>query len=496
MTWTISGTSPWRTQADALLVPVVRVNGKERAAEAPEDPAAARLVAATLARHDLSDESTGPVCVPTWDRLPAAHLIFARIDGAGGAPAFLFERAVAAAARLGRRQKLRSLAVGVPDAFEGGTAGAVRRIVRGAATGAERFDVFTTAPAGGAAPSVTIAGARPTTALRRAAASAAKEAEILGDVRRLANLPGRDATPELIARECRRMARRHGFVCRVHDRAALERMGCRALLAVGQGSRNEPRMMVLTWRGAGRAKPVALVGKTITFDSGGISLKPGKGMEWMRYDKSGGMAVLAAVATAAALRLPVNVTGILAAAENLPGGAATRPGDIVRARNGTTIEILNTDAEGRLVLADALSVAADLRPAAVVDLATLTGAVIIALGHHVSALLGSDDALGSRLREAGEASGERLWPLPMWPEYERQLRGDFADLRNIGDGSAGTIIGGTFLKRFVPGGIPWAHIDIAGTAWDEKPSAHRGAGATLVGARLLVEWLGRGAPVA
>jgi leucyl aminopeptidase len=496
MTWKISGASPWRTKADALLVPVVRLDGKVRAAAEPEDPAAARLLAATLVRHDLSDESSGPVCVPTWGRLPAAHVVLVRVDGAGGSPAFLFERAVAAASRLCRRLKLQSLVVGVPDVFDGSAAEAVRRIVRGAATGSEQFDVFKSSPAGTAAPSVTIAGARPTAALRHAAASAATEAEILGDVRRLANLPGRDATPEFIARECRRMARRHGFACRVHDRAALERMGCRALLAVGQGSRNEPRMTVLTWRGAGRAKPVALVGKTLTFDSGGISLKPGKGMEWMRYDKSGGMAVLVAVATAAALRLPVNVTGILAAAENLPDGGATRPGDIVRARNGTTIEILNTDAEGRLVLADALSVAADLKPAAIVDLATLTGAVIVALGHHVSALLGSDDALGTRLREAGEASGERLWPLPLWPEYDRQLRSDFADLPNIGEGGAGTIIGAAFLKRFVPAGVPWAHVDIAGTAWDEKPSPHRGAGATLVGARLLVEWLGRGAPVA
>ncbi len=496
MTWKITGSSPWTAKADALFIPIALRGGKACAAVKIPDPAAARLVAATLERHDLKDDAAGPVCVPTWDRLPAAHLILARTDGAGGAPAFLFERAVAAAARLCRSLKLRSLAVGVPDAFDGGEAGAVRRIVRGAATGAERFEVFTSSPAGIAAPEVTIAGARPTSALRRAAADAAKEADILGDVRRLANLPARDATPEFIARECRRLARRHGFACRVHDRAALERMGCRALLAVGQGSRNEPRMMVLTWRGAGRAKPVALVGKTITFDSGGISLKPGKGMEWMRYDKSGGMAVLATVATAAALRLPVNVTGILTAAENMPGGGATRPGDIVRARNGTSIEIQNTDAEGRLVLADALSVAADLKPAVIVDLATLTGAVIVALGHHTSALLGNDDALGARLREAGDDAGERLWPLPLWPEYDRQLRSDFADLRNIGDGNAGTIIGGAFLKRFVPAGVPWAHIDIAGTAWDEKPSAHRGAGATLAGARLLVEWLGRGAPAA
>ena len=494
MKWKISGASPWRTKADALLVPVVFTGGTARPAAEPDGPTAVRMVEATLKRHDLAEASSGPVCVPTWGRLPAAHLILARIDGIGGSPAFRFERAVATAARLGRTLKLRSLVVGVPDAFDSGNAGAVRRIVRGTTTGAERFDVFTSAPVGARAPDLILAGVRPTPALRRAAVEAAREAEILGDVRRLANLPGRDATPEAIARECRRMARRHGFSCRVHDRAALERMGCRALLAVGQGSRNEPRMILLEYRGGVRAKPVALVGKTITFDSGGISLKPGKGMEWMRYDKSGGMAVLAAVATAAALRLPVNVIGILTAAENMPGGGATRPGDIVRARNGTTIEIQNTDAEGRLVLADALSVAADLKPSVIVDLATLTGAVIVALGHHVSALLGTDDALGARLREAGEAAGERLWPLPLWPEYDRQLRSDFADLRNIGDGNAGTIIGGAFLKRFVPEGIPWAHIDIAGTAWDEKPSAHRGAGATLAGARLLIEWLGRGAP--
>jgi leucyl aminopeptidase len=486
--------TPWKVKTDALLVPVATIGGSVRPVDAPADPAAVRLIGDTIRQRGLKDPQDAPVCVPTWGRLAARHLILVPVALSPGLSAWRFERAVAAAARMCRGLRLGSLTVGIPAAGGLDPADAARRIARGAGTGSDRFEVFKKPDPVSVPPALTIAGAGRAATIRRAAQTGVLEAGILNEISQLANLPGREATPEAVARACRRLGRKHGFSCRVHDRRALERLGCRALLAVGQGSRNEPRAMVLEYRGAGRAKPVALVGKTVTFDSGGLSLKPPKGMETMRYDKSGGMAVLAAISIAAARRLPVNVTAILAAAENMPGGAATRPGDVVRARSGTTIEILNTDAEGRLVLADALSLAADAKPAAIVDLATLTGAVVTALGHHVSAVLGTDDRLVARLREAGESAGDRLWPLPLWPEYESQLRSEFADVRNIGDGNAGTIIGAAFLKRFAPDGVPWAHVDIAGTAWEEKPVSHRGAGATLAGARMLVEWLDRGAP--
>ncbi|HBA83046.1 MAG TPA: leucyl aminopeptidase [Verrucomicrobia bacterium] len=314
--------------------------------------------------------------------------------------------------------------------------------------------------------------------------------ETMSEVRDLANQPGNEAYPEAIAAKVRSLARKYGVSCTVLDEADLRRKGCNALLAVARGSRRPPCLIQLKYAGKGRRQtPVALVGKTITFDSGGISLKPGKGMEWMKFDKCGGMAVLAAILTAARLKLPQPLIALMAVAENMPGGNATRPGDIVKTRSGKTIEILNTDAEGRLVLADALSLAADFKPSAIVDLATLTGAVIVALGHAASGLMSNNSELAEQLRKAGEAAGDRVWPLPLWQDYEDDIQGQFADLKNIGDGSAGTIVGGAFLRQFVPDNIPWAHIDIAGTAWLEKAKKYGAAGATLAGTRLLIEWL-------
>ena len=315
--------------------------------------------------------------------------------------------------------------------------------------------------------------------------------EILREVRDLANLPANALGPLELAAQAKKLAKRAGLSCKVWDMAALKKENCGALLAVAQGSRRPGCLIRLAYAGKRGLKPLVVVGKAVMFDSGGISLKPGKNMEWMKYDKSGGMVALATVLLAARLQLPRPVIAYIPAVENMPGGGATRPGDIVKARNGKTIEILNTDAEGRLILADALSFAAEEKPAAIVDVATLTGAVVIALGHEATAVLGNDDRLVLDLMLSGEAVGERLWQLPLWPEYDEMLKGQFADLKNVGDGTAGTIAGGAFLKAFVPEGIPWAHLDVAGTAWLETDRAHGAAGATLAGARLLADWAAR-----
>jgi leucyl aminopeptidase len=287
------------------------------------------------------------------------------------------------------------------------------------------------------------------------------------------------------------MARRNGLTCSVLGEAALQKKGCRALLSVAAGSAHPAQLISLRWPGTRPgARPVVLIGKTVTFDSGGISLKPGKGMSWMLFDKSGGMAVLAAMQMIARLKPAVPVIGMLAAAENMPGSRATRPGDILRAHSGKTIEILNTDAEGRLALADALSLAQQERPAAIVDIATLTGAVITALGHSAAAVLGNQPELTAQLIRSAEASGERLWELPLWPEYLDDIKGTFADLQNSSkSGTAGTISGAAFLSAFVPDDLPWAHLDIAGTAWEESAKPWMDPGATLFGARTLVEWI-------
>lgn len=326
----------------------------------------------------------------------------------------------------------------------------------------------------------------------RAAVSRAQTVDgTLRAVRDLANLPANDLGPMELAVRANKLARDAGLSCRVWDRTALEKEKCGALLAVARGSHRPGCLIRVAHRGRPGLKPLVLVGKAMMFDTGGISLKPGKNMEWMKYDKSGGMAALAAVLLAARLKLPRPVIAYLAAAENMPGGNAARPGDIVTARNGKTIEILNTDAEGRLMLADALSFAAEEKPAAIVDIATLTGAVVVALGREATGVMGNDDRLILDLMLSGEATGERLWQLPLWPEYDEMIKGQFGDLKNIGDGTAGTIAGGAFLKQFVPAGIPWAHLDIAGTAWLESEQPHGAPGATLVPARLLADWAAR-----
>jgi leucyl aminopeptidase len=230
------------------------------------------------------------------------------------------------------------------------------------------------------------------------------------------------------------------------------------------------------------------VGKGLTFDAGGISIKPASGMEDMKYDMSGGAAVFGALYAVAELGLPINVVGIVPSSENLLSGRAVKPGDVVRTREGKTVEILNTDAEGRLILADALSYAQTFCPAAMVDCATLTGACVVALGNHASGILGTDEELIQELREAGDRSGERCWPLPLWKEYREQLDSTVADLKNVGGRPAGTITAAAFLKEFV-GEVPWAHLDIAGTAYGEGKLSYQRKGGFGVPTRLLVEWV-------
>jgi leucyl aminopeptidase len=295
--------------------------------------------------------------------------------------------------------------------------------------------------------------------------------------RELGNLPANICTPTYLAQQAQKLAKQHKLKCEVLDRARMEKLGMGSLLAVGRGSHQPPRFIVLQYRGGkAKAKPVVLVGKGITFDTGGISLKPGAEMDEMKYDMSGAASVLGALRAAALMQLPLNVVGIVPAVENMPGGGATRPGDIVTSMSGQTIEILNTDAEGRLILCDALTYAGRFDPACVVDVATLTGACVIALGGVASGLMANDDALAAELLAAGQTSGDRAWQLPLWDDYQELLKSNFADIPNISGGrAAGTITGACFLSRFTKQ-YRWAHLDIAGTAWrsgKEKGSTGR-----------------------
>jgi leucyl aminopeptidase len=309
--------------------------------------------------------------------------------------------------------------------------------------------------------------------------------------RDLVNEPSNVKTPEFLACTAWEQSQSNGIKTTILGRNSLEQAGLHALLAVAQGSSADPRLIVMEYQGgaAGEA-PVALVGKAVTFDSGGISLKPGEGMEQMKMDMAGGAAVMATLISAARLQLPLNIVGVIPAVENMPSGTAQRPGDVVRSAAGKSIEVINTDAEGRLILADALHWVGSKNPRAVIDIATLTGACIIALGHHTAAVLGSDAELVQDLIRAGDDCGEHLWELPLRKEYAKQIESSVADLKNVGGRPAGTITAAAFLQHFAPE-CPWAHVDIAGTAWNEKGSPGKPAGGTGFGVRVLLEYLQR-----
>jgi leucyl aminopeptidase len=296
--------------------------------------------------------------------------------------------------------------------------------------------------------------------------------------RTLGNLPGNICTPSYLAQTAQQMASDHALECEILERADMEALGMGALLSVSKGSSQPPKLIVLHYKGApddkggAPAKPLVLVGKGITFDSGGISLKPGAEMDEMKFDMCGAASVLGTLKAVALMRLPINLTVIVPSSENMPGGSASKPGDIVSSMSGQTIEILNTDAEGRLVLCDALTYAERFKPKTVIDVATLTGACVVALGHVATGLFANDDGLARELLEAGDDAQDRAWQMPLWDDYQELLKSNFADLANIGGRAGGAVSAACFLSRFAKK-YDWAHLDIAGTAW--KSGADKGA---------------------
>jgi leucyl aminopeptidase len=305
--------------------------------------------------------------------------------------------------------------------------------------------------------------------------------------RTLGMMPGNLCTPDVLADTARDIGKRHGMPCTVLGRAELEKEGMGSFLAVAQGTPQDPKLIVLEYRnGPKGGKPIALVGKGLCFDSGGISIKPSASMEWMKYDMCGAAGVLGAMETIGRLGLKVNVVGLVGSTTNMPSATAVKPGDVVRSHLGKYIEIINTDAEGRLVLADVLSYARRYEPAAVVDAATLTGACVIALGHTATAVLGNDDALVQEVLDAGERSGQRGWRLPIWEEYKALIKSEVADIKNVGGRAAGAITAALFLAEFAES-YPWVHLDVAGTAYSETDLGIIPAGPTGVPVGLFVE---------
>ena len=289
----------------------------------------------------------------------------------------------------------------------------------------------------------------------------------------LGNLPPNVCTPSYLADQARELAKRYRMKITVLDRDEMEKLGMNSFLAVAQGSAQPPKLIVIEHRGGTKTqKPVVLVGKGITFDTGGISLKPAPEMDEMKFDMCGAGSVLGVLKAVGELRLPANVVGIIPTTENMPGGRAVKPGDIVTTMSGQTVEILNTDAEGRLILCDALTYAERFEPAVVIDIATLTGACVIALGHVASGLYANDEALAKELLAAADAAYDRVWQMPLWDDYQEQLKSNFADFANIGGRPAGSVTAACFLARFTRK-YRWAHLDIAGTAW--KSGKEKGA---------------------
>jgi leucyl aminopeptidase len=443
-------------------------------------------VAGILSNGDFSGKDVETALVYAPQGLAAPRLL---LVGLGDRSSFTLDKLRRAAATAAKRAQALELddAAFALHVTEGSAArvAAAEAAAEGAVLGAYRFNRHKTAAPSSELGTFNLVSDDEDVAA--AAQTGARTAAATVLARDLANEPSNEATPEYLAGRAREIAERYGMQASILDRAGIEDEGLNGLATVGRSAANEPRFIVLEHRKGGEEAPVVLVGKAVTFDSGGISIKPSGGMDEMKYDMSGGAAVLGAMEAVGALDLALNVVALVPATENLPAGNAFKPGDVLELHSGKTVEIVTTDAEGRLILADALSYAKRYEPAAVIDCATLTGACVVALGHHASGLMGNDEALISEIQKAGEAAGEHAWHLPLFDEYTEQTKGETADLKNSGGRPGGALTAGAFLKEFVD--YPWVHLDIAGTAYGKSKNAYTPKGASGTPARLLVEFL-------
>ena len=451
-----------------------------------------------LARtHALSDFRSKFQDVAVHYGPPEAKISRVIQVGLGSSDKFDMEKlrgATAIGLRKCRELKLTSVAIPL-SAFEGlplQTASALEEVLIAGPLGLYRFDALKTREIEAAVQPerlIILAPEEPDNALRRACSFAGAVVSGITITRDLVTAPANQVTPAFIVNRARELAESHGFRFRVIDTKMAEEMGMRAFLSVAQGSREPAYVIVLEHApfGMERDAPLVFVGKGITFDTGGISLKPGDKMEMMKRDMAGAAAVLGTFEILGRAGIQRRVVGILPCTENMPGGQAYKPGDVIRSMADLTVEVISTDAEGRMILCDALTHALTFQPAAIVDLATLTGACIVALGNQVAGVMGNSEKLIRKIEEIGSDVGEKVWPLPLWDLFFENIKSDIADFKNVGDRAAGTIVGGIFLKQFVPDEVPWAHLDIAGTAWTDKDLLTAPKGATGFGVRILTE---------
>lgn len=478
--------------ADTIIVnkfeDVTALGGAAAAVDAALQGQLSRLVADGVIKGRLGDAFV----LHTLGLLRAARVVVAGLGKQADFGAEQARRAAAAAAIAARQAGAKVIATIVHGAGQGGLepAAAARACAEGIVLGLYRFAEFKSKPADNDVERVIVCetAADKLAAVREGTSLGVTMAEATNFARDLANRPPNVLTPVALAAAAEQMCRETGLEFEALGPEEMEQLGMGALLGVARGSAQPPRLIVMRHRGSDGQPPLALVGKGVTFDTGGISLKPAADMDAMKFDMSGAAAVIGAMQAIGRLKPQRSVLGIVGAVENMPDGLAQRPGDIVRSLAGKTIEIINTDAEGRLVLADAVAYAAQQGAAAIVDVATLTGACIIALGKHATGLVANDDALADAVKAAAAAAGERVWQLPTFPEYRKQLDSDVADLKNTGGRHAGTITGGLFIGEFA-GDVPWVHLDIAGTS-DRVPDVPywpTKAGATGTMVRTLTE---------
>jgi leucyl aminopeptidase len=473
-------------RTEALVVPVFAGQPLDGAAKAADE-----LVGGQLAEAIASGEMKGKLAEHML--IHAKDRPFRRILGVGLGERAAFEpnllaRYAGAAVRYLGRRNVERIAIALPEEARGRERMCASFIAEGALAGAFETSVYQDKPE---KPIVASEVVLPVLGFDAAAVEAGvTRGTILGEAvnfaRRLALTPANDMTPTHLAGEATRVAEAHGLSIDVLDEARARKEGMGSFLSVAQGSAQPPKFIVLRYDGdPSNRELLALVGKGITFDTGGISIKPADRMEEMKYDMSGGAAVIAAMQAIARLKPALNVLGIVPATENMPGGKATKPGDVVRAMNGMSIEIINTDAEGRLILADALCYAKKLGATRIVDAATLTGACVVALGHAASACVTNDEPFGQQFLAAAKPTGERYWQMPYYEDYSNQMKSDIADLKNAGGRAAGTLTAAAFLRAFA-GETPWVHLDVAGTAYLENESAWQAKGPTGTPVRAFV----------
>jgi leucyl aminopeptidase len=485
-------TDPAATKADALVVPVVRT--PRGAAPAPGADAVDAALDGQLTQLLRSLGATGKEDELT--RIPTRGALAANVVvgvGLGDAPAKdqpydreRLRRAAGTAMRM--LDGTGSVATTLALVGGGATAGTVGAVAEGMLLGAYRFRRYRS-DSGKAAPSraVVLVGAKPDRELQRAVRRAEAVVRAVALTRDLVNTPAGDLHPADLAATAKEVAAESGLDVEVLDDKALRKAGYGGIVGVGSGSTNPPRLIRLAYRSPDAQKTVALVGKGVTFDSGGLSIKPAVAMEWMKADMGGAAAVIATMQAVAELKPAVNVIGYAPAAENMPSGTAIRPSDVLTMYGGKTVEVTNTDAEGRLLLADAIGRAQADDPDMIVDVATLTGAALVALGSRTSAVMANDDALREAIIEAAERAGEAMWPMPLPKELRASLDSSVADLVNTGDRNGGMLVAGLFLKEFVTG-VPWAHLDIAGPAFNQGDAfGYTPKGGTGFAVRTLVQ---------